>query len=326
MNAELTRPATAAPRSSWIRRALAVIRLGRPIFLLGGFALYGIGTLAARRSGHAFHLTTYLWGQLAIICIQSMTHYCNDYFDYTADVANRTPTHWSGGSRVLVNGELPRIVALRAALVLAIFAPLAALALFAAGGRAHPQGLSVLLLCAIQALAWSHGGPPLRLHWRGLGEPTTAVAVPLLTLLAGYVVQAGRIDVLPISLSLPLCLLQIVMLLTIEFPDRCGDEKVGKHTWVTLLGPRRAALLTEALLAVAFVSSFAGVALGVPGTVTWAWLCLAPFALAQLIRMLRGAWQRPAAWESLAFGAVALFFLGMVADLVALSRAWPRVH
>jgi hypothetical protein len=59
---------------------------------------------------------------------------------------------------------------------------------------------------------------------------------------------------------------------------------------------------------------------GVPKSVAVAWLWLAPIAVIQVARMARGAWKRRGAWESLAFGAVALYFLAMVTDLVSMAR------
>jgi 1,4-dihydroxy-2-naphthoate octaprenyltransferase len=221
--------------------AWAVVRLGRPVFLLGGLALYGLGTLAAFRRGHGFDLGTYALGQLAVSSIQLMTHYANDYFDYEADRANGTPTRWSGGSRVLVNGELPRSTALRAALLVGAIAPLASLALLLRPGHLA----AVLLLCVMQALAWSYSGPPLRLHSRGFGEPTTALVVPLLTPLVAFVLQAGHFEQFPLLLTVPLALLQIAMLVTIEFPDHAGDRSVGKLSWVVVFGPERAARLIQ---------------------------------------------------------------------------------
>ena len=119
--------------------------------------------------------------------IQLMTHYANDYFDYEADRANDTPTRWSGGSRVLVNAELPRVVALRAALLLAGRSRGARVSRDH-GGPVPVQPSSLRLM---QALAWSYSAPPLRLHSRGLGEATTALVVPLFTPLAGFLVQSG---------------------------------------------------------------------------------------------------------------------------------------
>ena len=104
----------------------ALIRLGRPLFLGGGFILYALGSVMA---GHSIDVSRYVIGQCAVTAFQLMTHYANDYFDYEADQANKTPTKWSGGSRVLPAGELPRHVALVAAIVLATLGLVATAAL-----------------------------------------------------------------------------------------------------------------------------------------------------------------------------------------------------
>jgi 1,4-dihydroxy-2-naphthoate octaprenyltransferase len=298
-----------------VTRAWAVVRLGRPVFLLGGFALYGLGALAAVRRGHGLDLGAFALGQLAVTSIQLMTHYANDYFDYEADKANTTPTRWSGGSRVLVSGALSRVVALRAALVVGAIAPLATLALLLRNQSHLGAGL---LLCSMQLLAWSYSGPPLRLHSRGLGEPTTALVVPLLTPLAGFVLQAGHFELYPLLLTAPLALLQIAMLVTIEFPDHAGDRAVGKLTWVVVLGPERAARVIQLSIATAFVLAALSLHFGVPFRAAWLWSALLPLAAWLCFRLQRGDYRQGSAWEGLSFSAVALFFLGVVAQLVAL--------
>jgi 1,4-dihydroxy-2-naphthoate octaprenyltransferase len=300
---------------SAVAHAFAVIRLGRPIFLLGGIALYGLGARAALHRGHDFDIFVFALGQLAVSSIQLMTHYANDYFDYEADKANTTPTRWSGGSRVLVQGELSRVVALRAAFVVGSIAPLAALALLVHSPLSAP---TVGLLIAMQALAWSYSAPPLRLHSRGLGEPTTALVVPLLTPLVGFLLQAGEVELFPVVLSAPLVFLQIAMLVTIEFPDHAGDHSVGKRSWVVIFGPERAARLVQVLTVAAFLLAGAGVRFGVPTRGLFVWIALAPLALFQCLRLQRGDHRQERAWESLGFVAVALFFLAIVAQLIAL--------
>ncbi len=306
-----------------IARAAAVVRLGRPVFLLGGFALYGLGALAALRRGYPFELGAFALGQLAVSSIQLMTHYSNDYYDYEADKANRTPTRWSGGSRVLVEGELPRDVALRAATAVGSLALLAAFTLLL---RSPDRAGSVGLLLIMQALAWSHAGPPLRLHSRGLGEPATALVVPLLTPLAGFLVQAGRFEPFPLMLSAPLVLLQIAMLVTIEFPDHAGDRSVGKLSWVVLLGPERSARLVQGSILIAFMLAVLGLCFDVPSRGALFWLALAPLAAMLCIRLQRGDHRREAAWESLAFASVALFFLAILAQLAGLATSVTRPH
>lgn len=298
----------------------ALVRLGRPKFLLGGLALHGLGALAAHAAGFSVDLSAYLWGQLAVTLIQLMTHYSNDYFDYQADLANPNPTRWSGGSRVLVRGELPRRAALWAALTSAVLALVCIIALHAAS-RQEP--LSIAILLCMLLLAWSYSSPPLRLHTRGLGEPTVAVIVPFLTPLSGFAIQAHTLTPLPLLLSLPLVMLSLVMLLTLEFPDEMGDRRVCKHSWVVLFGAKRVATLCSLLIVLAFTTSFASVLFGVPGAVGKAWLWLAPLGVFQLSRLLVEDWKHPARWSRLEFGSVALFFLAVLLDLAALYHAAP---
>jgi len=48
-------------------------------------------------------------------------------------------------------------------------------------------------------------------------------------------------------------------------------------------------------------------------------LGLFPLGALQLVRVGRGDFQRPSAWEQLSFGAVALFFFAILVDLFALA-------
>ena len=90
-----------------LQQLLALFKLGRPHFLLGGFLFYALGVVMALYSGIQLHLAAFIWGQIAVTATQLMTHYANDYYDLWADRANTTPTNWSGGSRVLASGLLP---------------------------------------------------------------------------------------------------------------------------------------------------------------------------------------------------------------------------
>ncbi|HEY5945284.1 MAG TPA: prenyltransferase, partial [Kofleriaceae bacterium] len=152
---------------------VAFIKLGRPIFLGGGFVLYALGAAIAAAHGHAIDVTRYVLGQVAITAMQLMTHYANDYFDFDADVANATPTKWSGGSRVLPEGLLPKRVALIGALAFASLgiAMMTVLAARGSGSWTTPT------LAVVLVLAWEYSAPPLRLCARGFGELDTAVVV-----------------------------------------------------------------------------------------------------------------------------------------------------
>src|SRR5204863_6621899 len=127
--------------------------------------------------GHPVGRARFICGQVAVTATQLMVHYSNDYFDLEADQANATPTEWSGGSRVLPRGELPRWVALAAASTLGAIAA-AATWVFASALDAGPTTTALLLVALV--LSWEYSAPPLRLHSSGMGEIVAMVIVTLL--------------------------------------------------------------------------------------------------------------------------------------------------
>jgi 1,4-dihydroxy-2-naphthoate polyprenyltransferase len=294
-----------------LRQLIYLIRLGRPLFLAGGFVLHGLGVLMALSIGETLNLQALLWGQIAITTIQLMTHYSNDYFDLAADAANPTPTRWSGGSRILAEGLLPGRTGLLAALLWLAAAAIAILWL-ALIVRPGPLALPLLLLAA--ALGWSYSSPPLGLNNRGLGEITGAVLITGLTPIVGFYLQAGRLELLPFLAVFPLACLQFCMLLVINYPDAAGDMSVGKRTLLAVLGPRAALRLYLAILLLAYLSLPVLVVLGLPAAVALAVLAVSPIALGQGWRMARGAWADPAQWDSLGFWSIGLLMATAAAE------------
>jgi 1,4-dihydroxy-2-naphthoate octaprenyltransferase len=259
-----------------MRRVVAFIKLGRFEFLGGGFLLYGLGAAIA---GPPIDLARYVLGQAAVTAFQLMTHYANDYFDFEADCANTTPTRWSGGSRVLPDGALPRYVALVAALVLAAIGVAVTIALALTGAS-----LAAATLALVFVLAWGYSAPPLRLCARGLGELDTALVVTVLVPWLGFHLQGGAAgDQLALTL-VPLALLQIAMLIAIEIPDAAGDAITGKRTLVVRLGRATATRLYGAITAAAYLWPVVAYAAGVPGRVAFAMIAPAPLAIWQLTR------------------------------------------
>jgi 1,4-dihydroxy-2-naphthoate octaprenyltransferase len=302
-----------------IRAAIAFIKLGRFHFLLGGIVLHLLGVAIALYAGATLNLAALFWGQVTVTAIQLMTHYANDYFDLEADRANLTPTHWSGGSRVLVENRLPPRAGLNAALLLAgiAFAANLIVSIFV-----RPGLLTFLWFSLAQALAWFYSAPPLRLHSRGVGEFVTMVLVTLLTPLTGFYLQTGEFAWLPILAVVPLCCFQFAMLLSVEFPDVEGDRRAGKYTLVVRLGPPSAARLYVALLIVAYAALPLLVHVGLPPGAALAVLALLPLAGWQLWRMSRGDWARPARWNVLTFYTLVLLLFTAAAEMLAFGLLW----
>lgn len=306
--------------SSAIRFVRDFARLGRWQFLAGGVIYHALGAALACYAGAPLYPRALLWGQIAITAAQLMTHYANEYFDLEADRANRTPTYWAGGSRVLPDGELPPPVALITALALAGIALGAGLVLAFALG-AGP--LTLPLIGLAMGLAWFYSAPPLRLHGRGLGEVTVALIVPGLTPLLGFYLQSGRLALLPLLAVLPVCCQQFAGQIAINFPDAAGDAASGKRTLVTILGGEGAARVLIAALVAAYAALLLLTGAGLPPLAAAAVALSGPVAIWQAWRVGRGAWARPACWDSLSLWGFGLPTASALAEL-AIFAGLPR--
>jgi 1,4-dihydroxy-2-naphthoate octaprenyltransferase len=295
-----------------VRSVLAFLRLGRPLFLGGGLILYALGAVIAGWHGHPIDWRRYALGQGAVTAFQWMTHYANDYFDLDADIANRTATRWSGGSRVLANEELPRRVALIAALVLLVIGAGVSTAIASVELSALP------ILVAMAALAWAYSAPPLRLCARGLGEVDTAIVVTGLVPLLGFFLQAPDLAGLATLLLAiaPLALLQVAMLFALELPDEAGDAATGKRTLVVRLGNAKAAQLYVVITTLAYVAIPIASLLGLPTRVVIAATLPVPIAAWRLSRVTEDS---KAGLQELATFSVMLLMGTAISELVAFA-------
>ena len=295
-----------------VSAVLAFIRLGRPLFLGGGFLLYALGAVIAALHGHVLDGRRYALGQGAVTAFQWMTHYANDYFDYDADRANQTPTKWSGGSGVLRAGELPREVALIAAIVLALIGGALTVGIGVEAGSA-----AVVTLVAMFVLAWAYSAPPLRLCARGIGELDTAIVVTGLVPWLAFYLQAPDLrglEVLGIAI-VPLAMLQFAMLLAIELPDAAGDAATGKRTLIVRLGAARGAQVFVLFTTLAYAWLPVASMLGLPTRVVLAATAPVPIAAWRISRI--SDHKDPDAFEQLTFFAVFVLVATALAEVVA---------
>lgn len=306
----------------YVRTLAAVVRLGRPQFLIGGFVLYALGAAVAWAAGAPRVGARYIDGQIVVTLFQAMTHYANDYFDRDADRANATPTRWSGGSRVLVAGLVPPVVALALAVLLGAAGMLASVGWFSSAP-------GVLALCVLTGVgAWVYSGPPWPLHSSGFGALAVSAVVCGLVPWLGFAVQTGTArPTLPLGVAIvaPFCL-QAAMVLAIDVPDAAGDAAVGKRTFIVRFGLAATRRLYLGLTVAPFLLVPVLIAF-VHGPVRSSLLvALAAFPVAALAvsRVARGAFARPAAWPRSAFLAVALFLLTSLLESASLLAATLR--
>lgn len=223
------------------------VRMTRPGFLTITAVAVLIGVASAAHDGHFEPLRAAVSVLLAILA-HAAANVLNDYHDALngADAANRTAiSPFTGGSRLIQNGEVSVRDTGRLATALLAFVVPAGMVLAAFSG----PGLLAIGLAGL-LLGWAYSAPPLALMKRGLGELTVGASWSLLVIGGDYVQRAG-FSALPLAASLGLALLVADILLINGFPDAVSDASVGKRTLVVRLGPAAAARLyrTVALLA-----------------------------------------------------------------------------
>ena len=225
------------------QKTWAFIRLTRPLFLGGAVVLYLLGAVTAAAQGITLNGLRLLLGQLLVTSIQLATHYANEYYDYDVDAASgATRTPFSGGSGVLVRGELDRAAALHA---MYICLSIAAIVLVVCG-LLSPLMFIIGLLALLGGYFYS--APPIKLEGSGWGELNTAFITAVLVPLAGYVMQANQLDARLLIVCASFVPIYIAMLLTFGFTDYAADKAFGKKTLTVRMGVTRAVWLHTALL------------------------------------------------------------------------------
>ncbi|TVM34171.1 prenyltransferase [Oceanidesulfovibrio marinus] len=198
--------------------------------------------------------------QLAIV-------FLNDYFDAEADRANRMRTPFSGGSRVLPDGDLkPRQI-----LLAGVYAACLVLILGIALSLAERPLLAPLFAGGLTLLAL-YSAPPFRCNYRGGGELLQGLGCGGLLPVIGFYGQAGTLNHLPWLLLAPFVVLHAACSTTTSLPDAPADALAGKRTLAAMIGPLRAGYAALGLAVAAILVTpvceprmgvWSGVALGV---------------------------------------------------------------
>jgi 1,4-dihydroxy-2-naphthoate octaprenyltransferase len=309
------------PRSKSGSDLAALVRLGRPGFLVYSALFYALGGAAAAADRRPLDFGRWAHAFAFVAVAHLMTHFCNEYFDLPADAQNPAPTRWTGGSRVLVEGRLRPSVSLGAAFVLLFAALGLALAMPGAGMRAIAFG--------VLSLAWFYSAPPFSANYRAAGEVTVAAVLGVGVPLLAYEAQGAELAVPAalIAALAPLAIAQVARMLVMNLCDAEGDGRAGKRTLAVALGPPRArrvfALGQVAVLGATLAAWAAG---ALPAGASAAMLAPWPLGAWLSLRLRAGAPRGPAEAEALAFWAtthVALLAAAAALGLLASARAAP---
>jgi 1,4-dihydroxy-2-naphthoate octaprenyltransferase len=229
-----------------------VFRLARPKFLLYSPIAFTTGCSFAYAicGGPNVSLSAarIISGLLITYASHIMTHFFNEFHDLEPDRANKNPSPWTGGSRVLVKEELSPSVSLRLG---QLFASCIILS-----GFFMPSPHSKYCIFAIVFFAWQYSAPPLCLQKRGLGEATVALVLNVLTPMFGFFIVQLR-PCLPNhhfwSTTAFLCLIEHSRMMVMNMADYPSDLMSGKTTLVVRLGIARTKIVYKLELQAAYL-------------------------------------------------------------------------
>lgn len=210
---------------SWIKASRLTSQSYIFIPLLLGQAIY------YQQSGN-FNWFFFILLQLFGIFNQLYIVFANDYADYETDRKNKTFNMFSGGSRVLVDGELEPFQLKKAAWITAGLC--VACGLIFLVGFQRPW---VLLLAVMGLLLlWAYSFPPFKLSYRGGGELLQMLGVGLVLPLIGFYGQSGSFEGFPFPLIAALLPMQLGCAISTSLPDRPSDLVSGKKTLSVIFG------------------------------------------------------------------------------------------
>ncbi len=189
--------------------------------------------LAPATTGTFARLALFAMTLVGSLGVHAGANMINDYFDHQNGLDNAESI---GPSKTIQEGLITPPQMLWGGLAAFALGAVLGLALVALRG---PAILWLGLVCL--PLAFFYTGWPLKLAYHGLGELLVAIFMGPVMILGAYYVQAGRFDLAPALISLPVALLVAAIMHTNNLRDIEPDRARGKVTVANLLGPARAA-------------------------------------------------------------------------------------
>lgn len=286
------------------------LRLARPLYLLLAALMYLLGAGIARYLGKPFLPGAFWLGLLGCLMAQLSMNLLGDVFRPVGDSLLAGQRNSQGLS------------AHDAALFLAIAGlatdAIVAFILFRTSRLSAPTlvclGLSlfIIVLYSVQ---------PLRLLNRGFGELALAMHIAYLVPAIGFLLQAGMFHRLLNAAIIPLTLLLLAALVSLDFASYAEDIRRGRRTLLERIGWQAAVPLHHGLLIGAYVLLAAAPSLGFSVGLLWPAFLTLPFAGLQIYWLRNIAVGARPIWGLLTANGFAVF--GLTAYILTLSF-WYR--
>jgi 1,4-dihydroxy-2-naphthoate octaprenyltransferase len=217
------------------------------------FIAYTSGALGASLNGYGFDSFLFWLGYTWLFALEIATVLSNDYFDYRSDLQNEFFSPFTGGSRVIVEGQLS-FKQVRRGIAATVCASIILFMILLINVKEISGALSAL--CGVLfVLALGYTVPPFKLSYRGFGEVTVGVTHSFAVIACGYLFQGGNIaDSFPWLLGVPLFFAVLPSITLSGIPDHDADKAVSKRTLAVRFGRKGAARLAIAFTWLAVIA------------------------------------------------------------------------
>lgn len=206
------------------------------------FFAYAIGAFLFAELAGPFNPWIFVLGYLVLFLIEVITVFSNDYLDRESDRLNKHFSTFSGGSRVLVDGELSEKAYTNSLkYLLVVLAVLCVfMGIFAIASVMHVLLVTVLIFF----IAVSYTAAPLSFSYNGWGEIVVGFTHSFAVIICGFVYQGGGLNnIYSWVVGIPLFFSIVPAIIMAGIPDHDADRAAGKGTLVVRLGKVRATYL-----------------------------------------------------------------------------------
>ena len=261
------------------KNILSWVRAIRPFTLIGSVLPVTLGAFFAMRVT-SLQAGYFILSLLAIVLLQAGTNLLNDYDDYNSKV-DTIDSHLSSGVIVhkLLKPEEVRlggIISLALGILIGFFIVM------------H-RGIFILIIGVIGALgAFFYTGKPLALKYKGLGAPLVFLLFGPFMAIGSYYVQAQRVTISSILVSVPIGLLTTAILHANDIRDICLDQRAGIKTVSIIVGESFSHKIYYGLLLGAYASVILMVIFGTISYFSLACLITIPSAIKCMSKLRKG--------------------------------------
>jgi 1,4-dihydroxy-2-naphthoate polyprenyltransferase len=227
----------------------------RPQFLVLSLALVLLGTSIAYKDGY-FDVSKFLLTAIGLLLAHASVNVLNDYFDFKSGLDSQTtPTPFSGGSGILIQGLLKPESVYRFGLVLLL--------------GAFFIGIYLTVISGWQLLIFVFiGGLFIYFYTTFLtkklaGELGAGLGLGTLPVIGTYFIQTGSFNYEILLVSLIPGLLTANLLFLNEFPDFDADKTVNRYNLVIALGKKNASILYVLIVSCVYLMIIGAVITGI---------------------------------------------------------------